>query len=265
MGKTNSIRILFLLILFFGLYFSPCLYSQNDNPKFTFQYQTVKMDSVYDEPKDLTMSTYIETLRTQMGEKLNVIIGEAATDLPRFKPQSPLSNFLVDQLFIYGNSYLITNHYSDTVDLALLNLGGIRAPINAGMITIETMYQIAPFDNYVVIIYLKGSELKKMFKKFTEKDNGILANAQTIYQNGKIISYTIHGKAVVDEQIYVLTTIDFLQTGGDGYLSGLNFEKVIYTGVLVRDVYTSRITKLTELGRKIEGKTDQRVIIKPTP
>jgi len=104
-----------------------------------------------------------------------------------------------------------------------------------------------------------------MFKKFTEKDQAALANAQTVYQNGRILSYTVNGESIKDEKIYKMVTIDFLQHGGDGYLENVTFENVIYTGVAIRDVYIQQIEMLTKQGKKIEDQIDNRVIIKPTP
>lgn len=239
--------------------------AQESKPKYSVQYQSVLLDSTYAQPVDLTMNTYIETLRSKMGEKLNVVIGTASMDLHRFKPQSPLSNFLADHLLLYGNEYFKNNKIEGSIDLSLLNFGGIRGSILAGNITVETMYKIAPFENTVVIIEIKGIELKKMFKKFTEKDQAALANAQTVYQNGRILSYTVNGEPIKDEKIYKMITLDFLQYGGDGYLEDVTFENVINTGVAIRDVYIQQIEMLTKQGKKIEDQIDNRVIIKPTP
>ncbi len=261
--KFRLFKIPLLLIGF--IFFFSLGKSQESTPKFRYQYETVKMDSTFDNPVDLTMDTYIETNRSKMGKELDIVIGESASELPRYKPQSPLSNFLVDQLYIYASQYLQNNNNNDSIDIALLNLGGIRASMSAGKIKVETMYQIAPFDNYFVLVYIKGSELKKMYKKFTEKDMGILSHSQMVFQNGRITSFSIQGKPIQDEQIYVLATIDFLSNGGDGYLENIKVEKVDYTGILIRDIYIQQIQKITDAGRKVEGKMDQRVIIKPTP
>lgn len=239
--------------------------AQESKPKYSVQYQSILLDSTYAQPVDLTMDTYIETLRSKMGEKLNIVIGFAPNDLQRFKPQSPLSNFLADNLLLFGNEYLKNNKMEGSIDLSLLNFGGIRGSILAGNITIETMYKIAPFENTVVIIELKGIELKKMFKKFTEKDQAALSNAQTIYQNGRMFSYSVNGEPIKDDKIYKMVTIDFLQNGGDGYLENVVFENVIYTGIAIRDVYIQQIESLTKQGKKVEAQMDNRVIIKPTP
>lgn len=239
--------------------------AQESKPNYSVQYQSILLDSNYAQPVDLTMDTYIETLRSKMGEKLNIVIGFAPSDLQRFKPQSPLSNFLADNLLLFGNEYLKNNKMDGSIDLSLLNFGGIRGSILTGNITIETMYKIAPFENTVVIIELKGIELKKMFKKFTEKDQAALSNAQTIYQNGRILSYSVNGEPIKDDKIYKMVTIDFLQNGGDGYLENVVFENVIYTGIAIRDVYIQQIETLTKQGKKVEAQMDNRVIIKPTP
>lgn len=239
--------------------------AQESKPNYSVQYQSILLDSTYAQPVDLTMDTYIETLRSKMGEKLNIVIGFAPSDLQRFKPQSPLSNFLADNLLLFGNEYLKNNKMDGSIDLSLLNFGGIRGSILAGNITIETMYKIAPFENTVVIIELKGIELKKMFKKFTEKDQAALSNAQTIYQNGRMLSYSVNGEPIKDDKIYKMATIDFLQNGGDGYLENVVFENVIYTGIAIRDVYIQQIETLTKQGKKVEAQMDNRVIIKPTP
>ena len=84
-------------------------------------------------------------------------------------------------------------------------------------------------------------------------------------QNGRNVTDTIKGAPIDEQKTYRLITLDFLHSGGDGFLDGVVYEKVIYTGVLIRDVYIERITKLTSEGKKIEAKQDQRVIIKPTP
>jgi len=263
----NKESILFKIFLIFVgiILIFPIGRSQVNDSTFRYHYETVKMDSTFDNPVDLTMDTYIETNRSKMGKELEIVIGESASELPRYKPQSPLSNFLVDQLFIYASQYLQINNSNDSIDIALLNLGGIRASMNAGKIKVENIYQIAPFDNYFVLVYIKGSELKKMYKKFTEKDMGILANSQMVFQNGRIISYSIQGKPIQDDKTYVMATIDFLSNGGDGYLENIKVEKVDYTGILIRDIYIQQIQKITASGKKVESKMDQRVIIKPTP
>ena len=92
-----------------------------------------------------------------------------------------------------------------------------------------------------------------------------MANVQTTYRNGKLLSYTISGTPLVEDEIYTIVTINFLAVGGDEFLSQVNFESTLYLDVLVRDVYMNEIRKRTVQGIEIEGKIDDRVKILPTP
>jgi len=191
-------------------------------------------------------------------------IGSSKEILTSFSPMSPLSNLLVDMLFEWGNEYLLSKNM-EKADFALLNFGGIRAALPQGTITIDDIYQIAPFYNTVAFVFVKGSELRKMFNGFTEKRNAIMANVQTIYSSNRLNSYTIAGSPLENEKIYTIVTINFLALGGDEFLRNVNFESVLYIETFVHDVFIEKIKQKTVLGFEIEAVRDNRVIIKPSP
>jgi 2',3'-cyclic-nucleotide 2'-phosphodiesterase (5'-nucleotidase family) len=222
------------------------------------------MDSVFDKDADLTMETYLYYLKQDKDKVMSQSIGTSKEVLTSFSPMSPLSNLLVDMLFEWGNEYLLSQKM-EKADLALLNFGGIRAALPKGAITIGDVFQIAPFENTIAFIFVKGSELKKMFDGFTEKRNAPLANVQTIYSTNRLNSYTIGGAPLDHEKIYTIVTINFLADGGDKFLTNVNFESTIYIETLLRDVFMQEIRKKTEQGVEIEAVRDNRVIIRPSP
>ncbi|MCL2436023.1 MAG: 5'-nucleotidase C-terminal domain-containing protein [Lentimicrobiaceae bacterium] len=167
-------------------------------------------------------------------------------------------------LFEWGNNYLLQKK-SAKADLALLNFGGIRAALPQGNITVGDIFQISPFDNTVAFVFVKGSELRKMFEGFSEKRNAPMANVQTIYQNGWLLSYTIGGVPVENDRIYTIVTINFLALGGDDFLRQITPESILYIDMPVRNVFIEGIRKKTVQDIKIEGVVDDRVIIRPTP
>jgi len=236
--------------------------AQNNN--YIYQYETVKMDSVFDKRADLTLETYLYYLKQEKDKKMDQVIGISKELLISSAPMSPLSNLLVDLLFEWGNNYLISKKLKKA-DMALLNFGGIRAALPQGKITVGDIYQISPFDNTVAFVFVKGSELKKMFDNFTIKRNAPMANVQTIYQADKIISYTIGGIPLENDKIYTLSTINFLALGGDAFLSQIHFESVIYTDIPIRDVFIEEIRKNSMQNMQIESVVDARVKILPTP
>lgn len=253
---------LFGIALFFVCGFCINIFSQNTN--YHYQYEVVKMDSTLDKFADLTMETYMDYLKREKDKLMDNPIGTSKEVLTSFAPESPLSNLLVDMLFEWGNTYLLSKKMANA-DLALLNFGGIRAALPQGKITIGDIYQIAPFDNTVAIVTVKGSELKKMFDGFTEKRNAPMANVQTIYSTNRLNSYTIGGHVLDHEKVYTIITINFLALGGDDFLSNVNFRSVTYLDTMLRDVFIDAIRKKEAQGIAIESARDNRVIIRSTP
>jgi len=253
MAKKNN------FLLFFLCSFCIFLHAQNN---YNYQYEVIKMDSTFDKRADLTVETYINQLKQEKDKKMDQFIGISKEVLTSFAPQSPLSNLLVDMLFEWGNNYLLSKKMQPA-DLALLNFGGIRAALPQGKITVGDIYQIAPFDNTVTFVFVRGSELKKVFDGFTEKRNVPLANVQTTYETGRLISYSIANAPLEEDKIYTVVTINFLAVGGDEFLSQINFESTLYIDTPVRDVFMDEIKKKTAQGIEIEGKIDDRVKILP--
>ena len=236
------------------------LHAQNN---YQYQYEVVKMDSTFDDRADLTIENYINQLKQVKEKKMGQFIGISKVMLASSAPVSPLSNLLVDMLFEWGNNYLLSKKIPQA-DIALLNFGGIRAALPQGKITVGDIYQIAPFDNTVTFVFVKGTELKKMLDGFTEKRNAPMANVQTTYQKGRLLSYTVTGAPLVEDKIYTIVTINFLALGGDDFLRPVNFESTLYIDTPIRDVFIAKIIEKTQQGIEIEGKIDDRVIIKPS-
>ena len=257
---ASSLRLIIVSFLLFNIFF----YVNAQNENYNYQYEVVKMDTTFDKGADLTIETYLFHLKQEKDKVMSQSIGNSKAVLSSFAPVSPLSNLLVDMLFEWGNDYL-DQKKMEKADLALLNFGGIRASLPQGKITIGDIYQVAPFDNTVAFFCVKGSELKKMFDTFTEKRNAPMANVQTIYQNGRLFSYTIGGAPLESDKIYTIVTINFLALGGDEFLSHSVPESVIYLEVPVRDVFIHEIRKKTMQNIEIESVRDDRVIIRPTP
>lgn len=224
----------------------------------SFDYRLITMDSTYDAKRqNAEVVAFMDSIRPLIQATMNVRIGTCAKDLHASQPQSGLSNLLTDIIFEYGNDFLLRED-GIPVDLSLLNIGGIRTSMKQGDITIGNIFEISPFDNTLVVIALKGSELKKVFNKFSPKYSEPFSNAKVVYKNGKLHSLLVNGLPVIDDQTYRVVTLDFIQTGGDNILTGIEFESVTPTGLLERDVIIDYVKKSKEA---ITRDLDDRVII----
>ncbi len=198
--------------------------------------------------------------RTSVNEKMNAVIGYSETNLESFKPESPLGNFAADCVFEAG-SRMHPEGFDDKTNLnsiALLNFGGLRAPINAGNISVGNVYELMPFDNSLTIIKLDSLGIMDMMNYLFESGGQPLANGN--FQLSSQLKQGRVGGQLIDftKPLYVYTS-DYLADGGDK----MNFLKDASTkwnsGVLLREVFIAAITaKKTIVKPNIEGRIELR-------
>ena len=155
------------------------------------------------------------------------------------------------------------------VDLALQNGGGIRSGLPLGPITKKTIHEILPFDNSVMVLTLKGSELLSLFEHIGKVQKGSGAFPQVSRgvtftldsKSRECRNVRIHGRPIDPDRIYKVTTNSYLANGGDGY--GIFLEAVdrYDTSRFQRDVL---IEYIKSLGMNLKPKVHGRLEISRT-
>jgi 2',3'-cyclic-nucleotide 2'-phosphodiesterase / 3'-nucleotidase / 5'-nucleotidase len=106
--------------------------------------------------------------------------------------------------------------------IAVTNGGGLRTSIPAGEITVGNLYEVMPFDNTLVKMELKGSDVKSVIEHGIMNDvigwiqiSGVMVK----YNNeGKITSIALEDGTPLDmNEYYTVVTNDFQFSGGDGF------------------------------------------------
>jgi 5'-nucleotidase/UDP-sugar diphosphatase len=169
----------------------------------------------------------LEPYLAKADESLKEVLGEAAEEfvfgdrLAR-KEESPLGNFICDAMVSYFQSAS-----SQTLDFAFINGGNIRAGIPAGPITREQVLTVLPFENYLYLVSLSGSDIIDLFTFIASIPQGNGGWAQVSKEVRYTIDYTqdtgtlkdltIHGEPVDPQRVYRFCTNSYLLGGGDGY------------------------------------------------
>jgi len=131
-------------------------------------------------------------------------------------------------------------------DVALMNTGGIRSPLEPGDVTYEEFYRVIPFNNHGVVIGpMKASNLLKALARSAEScgdfgalmQSGLKVELQKDCEppsgkvgtdtNAKLTHVeTLEGKVLFDaaappsageDPLLTVATLDFLAAGGSGY------------------------------------------------
>ena len=127
----------------------------------------------------------------------------------------------------YGLGRLIADAQRNIAksDVALVNNGGIRADVAAGLATYGDLYRVEPFQNRLIRLAVSGKVLKDALEHALAGDgpDAHVAGITVWYDPGKPAGRRIqklrltNGQGVDDGRTYTLAVGDFLAAGGSGY------------------------------------------------
>ena len=200
-----------------------------------------------DLPEAQSFKNTIEPYKQEVEGKMNTKLSHTAVDLNKQGDNSNLGNLLADYTFEGADDWARKNGIPGGVDGAVINVGGIRSTIGTGDILTKHVYEVMPFENEVVIVKLKGSDLKGLFDYYlkTQKNNPV-SHLYIETDNDKIIKGLVNGKEVVPTQDYYIATSDYLALGGDN-MAFFGKGEVISTGLRLRDLFLDKFKASPEI------------------
>lgn len=216
----------------------------------------IPIDSKLDVMADKSYTAYLEPVKEQLGAKMNVVIGQAVETMTGHAPESLLSNWNADVYRQAGTEFLGTS-----VDVSIVNLGGLRTEIPAGNITVGKIFELMPFENELVILWLKGDKLAELIQFFAKVGGEGVSGIKMGIKNGKGENVTINGNSIDRSKIYSIATSDYLAGGNDKMIQLAHYEKRVNTGLKLRNILLETIKKETAKGNKIQSKFDGRISI----
>lgn len=161
---------------------------------------------------------YIAPYRENIDKDLNTVLAFSPETLDKSsgKWQTTIGNLMADACIIRGNTILQTRE-NKSIDICLLNHGGIRATLPKGEVTTRTAFQIMPFENSLVVLTLKGETVMELIHYFikTQKPQPLSGLTFTIDKNNQAKDIMIQGKPIDLSKEYQVATNDYLANGGD--------------------------------------------------
>ncbi|KOU00785.1 5'-nucleotidase [Streptomyces sp. NRRL F-4711] len=186
-----------------------------------------------DVPKAPDMTRLIDRWNTLAAPIGNRPVGYVTADINRDGTESPLGDLIADAQLAYGKEQ------DPETDLALMNPGGIRAPLTYaasgaegdGVVTYAEAFTVQPFANTVNLKDYTGAQLIQVLK---EQVSGPNEAAPKILQISSGLTYTLdltksgadrvvtdsirlNGAPVDENATYRVASNSFLAGGGDGF------------------------------------------------
>lgn len=182
---------------------------------------------------DRTLAEWLAPYAADLQEQLGRVIGQAPRTLRRNRPDSALAHWVGDAM-LWGSE---TFGYP-RVDVSLSNHGGLRTHLPQGPVTMRHIYELAPFDNNLVVLRLDGRQMRRLAAQYVRSGGGHPLGGMLIAAraDGSLEDVRIGGQPVDPERIYTLLTVDYL-ADGNGPLPVLweNPSRKA-TGLFLRDV-----------------------------
>ncbi|KAH8419720.1 hypothetical protein KR009_001534 [Drosophila setifemur] len=196
-------------------------------------------------PEDEEVVRAMEPWKVEIDVQGKVVVGHTKVDLTKndcSAGECNLGNFFCDAMV---HSFVGLTPYDQeawtNVSAGLMNIGGIRVPLNRGDLTYAHMVSMSPFENTLVAYNLAGSKIVEAMEHAASKvdlENGVTGSYINLQFSGirvkydytkpvgsRVVSASIRCadcqvpkyETLLPEKLYRLTSPDFLQQGGDGY------------------------------------------------
>lgn len=217
----NYNDVLTLFVIFLTFFLAASCSKQN--------YQVSKIEgkriTISDkEIKEPTFENYIKPYREHINRELDSVLAYCPVTLDKSsgKWQTTIGNLMADATMQRGNMVFKARE-KKSIDLCILNHGGIRSILPQGNVTSRTAYEIMPFENSLVVITLKGEQIFELVDYFiaTKKPHPLSGITFTISKDNVAKNIVVQGKPVEKDTMYYVATNDYLSNGGDN----MNFFK----------------------------------------
>ena len=196
-------------------------------------------------------------------EDINEVINYSKNTLNVGCPEGLLGNFICD---LSLHMYKKMDYSPVIVDFCVLNNGGLRAPISKGPVTKANIFELMPFENYLVVVELKADNMKSLLdyiliksKDCNSRKSGVpISGIRISIENNHIKRCMINNREIDEEKTYHVLTTDYLASGGDNMIFFKDC-KQYSTELLLRNVISKYIENIGYNNIKIDAQLDGRI------
>ena len=161
---------------------------------------------------------FVKPFRERIEKDMNTVLSFAPTDMHKNdgELESTIGNLMAD-LVKSQSEPVYKKRTGKSIDMCLLNHGGIRAPIPKGPIKTQTAFNVMPFENSIVVAELTAENVRNMIAYLAEAKRAHPISGLTIKLDDdyNVTEALVNGKQIEDGKTYTVVTSDYLQNGGD--------------------------------------------------
>lgn len=211
--------------------------------------EAMAIDETRDAVQDTDYLHQLAPIKEDLEREMNVQIGYAPEALWVAGPECPMLNWASDALWEAAKQV-----YDGRVDIAIVNMGGMRCSWSAGAITRGMVFELMPFDNRLVVLTLRGEDVLALCESFARYGGQGVAGMRVTIIDGQVADVQINGKALDPKAQYTVATSDYLSGGADHMDALANYVDLWNSDLLIRDLYLQAVRDQDTIRATVDGR-----------
>lgn len=227
----------------------------------SMQRSRILIDARYDGQPDQKAADFLKAYKHQVDSVMGPVVGQSAKYMTAKRPEGTLSNLLADILVWAAKDY------GEQPDFGVYNMGGVRADLPKGTVTYGDVLDVAPFENKISFVTLKGDVVRELFTQIAVTGGEGMSHAvrMVITKDGQLLSATINGQEIDPQKDYRVTTIDYLLGGTDkmeAFKKGTNINAPKDVSNNTRFIIMNYFREMAKLGKIVDSEIEGRITVK---
>jgi 2',3'-cyclic-nucleotide 2'-phosphodiesterase (5'-nucleotidase family) len=214
MKVSNTNFLILFTGIFYALFLCSCSHNVQKINRIEGKLIPVSEETTLDEDIENFVKPYREHLESEMSEVL--AYAPQFMDANRADDETMMGNFLADISYKRANP-VFNKRTGKNIDFVLLNIGGIRAKIQKGDVTVRDAYEVMPFENIFVVAKLSYEAVNELITYLEKSGNPhpISHQLRVTFRNDDVRKVLLQGKPLDPNKSYYVLTNDYLFNGGD--------------------------------------------------
>ena len=218
------------------------------------------IDKAYDSQTAAEVQAFMKPYNAKVDSLMSPVVGKAAMPIEPYRPESPMGNLMPDILVWAGQEY------GEKPDFGVYNIGGMRAALAQGNVTIGDVFDVAPFENYICFVTLTGDKVLELMGQIAYRGGEGVSHEVKIVMtpDNKLKRATIAGKEIDPASKYRVAVIDYVSHGNDrmvAFKSATDRHEPKGEDALARQIMIRYIKALADQGKMLESHIEGRITI----
>ncbi|MEG0010967.1 MAG: bifunctional UDP-sugar hydrolase/5'-nucleotidase [Muribaculaceae bacterium] len=231
-------------------------YVDIDLDDLTSKYSLIPVDKRLDNRIDKSLEAWLKPYSEPVQILLNTTVATSKKAMSNGR-LGALTNFVADAAV-----ELAQEMTTEKVDFSIMNKGGIRQSMPKGNISLGLVEMMFPFDNKLVVMRIKGSDILAGLKIMTVRNGDAISKGLKVCyddEKDKIVSAKLNGEKINKNKYYTIATLDYLAKGGD-YMASFKNGKIIATSEYrFGELMLKYVKSLTKKGKLIDASDESRM------